>query len=188
LQAADILLYKPAGVPVGIDQEQHLELTRVIARTFNKRFGNTFPVIKSIPSEIPKVMSLTHPGKKMSKSHGAKSYIALHDEPKVIHKKLAKAVTGDINSPGSQNLLQLLKIFSPGAYREFSSQKEISFKDLKESLANAISDHFSEYREKKKELLKKPDEVISIFEDGAKKARAVAKDTMKEVKRKIGLV
>jgi tryptophanyl-tRNA synthetase len=93
LMAADILLYKAAAVPVGQDQFQHLELTRKIARFFNNRFGDTFQEPKEIITSTPKIMSLTDPTKKMSKSHGPKSYIAINDSPEVIENKIRKAVS-----------------------------------------------------------------------------------------------
>ena len=88
LMAADILIYKAEAVPVGEDQVQHLELTRDIARRFNDKFGKTFPEPKSILTETPKIMSLTDPTKKMSKSGGEKSYIALTDSPEIIKEKI----------------------------------------------------------------------------------------------------
>ena len=91
LQAADILMYKAYGVPVGQDQIQHIELTRKIARFFNNKFGETFPEPKDLITETPKIMSLTDPTKKMSKSHGERSYIGINDEPEVIKKKIKKA-------------------------------------------------------------------------------------------------
>ena len=96
LQAADILMYKAYGVPVGQDQIQHIELTRKIARFFNNKFGETFPEPCDIITKTPKIMSLTDPTKKMSKSHGEKSYIGINDEPEVIQKKMRKAVTASM--------------------------------------------------------------------------------------------
>lgn len=93
LQAADILMYKSSKVPVGQDQIQHIELTRKIARFFNNKFGDTFPEPQDLITETPKIMSLIDPTKKMSKSHGPKSYIAINDEPEVILKKMRKAVS-----------------------------------------------------------------------------------------------
>ncbi|MBW6440912.1 tryptophan--tRNA ligase [Patescibacteria group bacterium] len=93
LQAADILMYKSSTVPVGQDQIQHVELTRKIARFFNNKFGETFPEPKYLITKTPRVMSLLDPTKKMSKSSGPKSYIAINDEPEVIQKKVRKAMS-----------------------------------------------------------------------------------------------
>ena len=115
LQAADILLYHGNLVPVGQDQVQHVELTRVVARNFNKRFGNYFPEAEALLTKVPKVMSLLEPEKKMSKSLGGGHVIELCDEPVVIEKKLKKAVTattGGDKAPGVINLLMLLEKFS----------------------------------------------------------------------------
>ncbi len=99
LQAADILIYKADLVPVGQDQLQHIELTRRIARSFNNRFGSTFPEPKALLTKTPKLMSLINPLKKMSKSGGRKSYIGINDSPQVIRDKIRKAVSAtDIKS------------------------------------------------------------------------------------------
>lgn len=93
LQAADILIYKAGLVPIGQDQIQHLELSRNIAHFFNKKFGETFPEPKALLTETPKIMSLTDPTKKMSKSLGQKSYIGINNEPEIIKEKIKKAKT-----------------------------------------------------------------------------------------------
>ena len=94
LMASDILLYQTDTVPVGKDQEQHVELARTIARKFNQRFGETFQVPQTkLPKFGAKIMSLTDPKKKMSKSDSSESYIALFDEPQQIKKKIMSAVT-----------------------------------------------------------------------------------------------
>ena len=88
LMAADILIYKSEAVPVGEDQVQHLELTREIARRFNDKFGKVFPEPKPLLTESARIMSLIDPAKKMSKSGGEKSYIAISDSPEVIKEKI----------------------------------------------------------------------------------------------------
>ena len=198
LQAADILIYKPAFVPVGKDQLQHLELTRTIARTFNKRFGRTFPEPEPIITETQNIMSLANPMKKMSKSHGLKNYLALTDEPDVIKEKLSKAVTDtgkDKNaamSPGVKNLFLLLKQFGTDeTYKYFTeahSKGNIKYNELKIKLAEDISSHFADFRAQRKKLLKDPERIKSIFKDGAEKARVTARKTLIEVREKIGLV
>src|SRR3989339_263471 len=137
LQAADILMYHATAVPVGIDQDQHLELTREIARFFNNRFGKTFAEPKTLHTETSKVMSLLEPTKKMSKSLGDNHCIYLSDEPEAIRQKFSRAVSdsGDATSPGGQNLLLLAKIFCAKTdYRRFSDASQagkLSYGELK---------------------------------------------------------
>ncbi|MFA6096133.1 MAG: tryptophan--tRNA ligase [Candidatus Paceibacterota bacterium] len=196
LQAADILIYKADLVPVGQDQVQHVELTRNIARFFNNKFGKTFPESEPILTETPKIMSLIDPTKKMSKSHGPKTYIGINDEPKNIIDKIKKATTdmgttGEM-TPASKNLFLLMEIFGKKEhYNEFLAQHKngtIKYSQFKETLGQDIADYFTPFRERRKELEAKPDEVKKILAEGAEKARKIAHETMKEVKEKIGLV
>ena len=114
LQAADILIYKAELVPVGKDQEQHLELSRNIAVRFNNQFGSIFPEPQPLFTDVPKLMSLAEPTKKMSKSLGDKHVLGLFEAEDSIRKKIRSAVTdlGEESkemSPGVQNLFTLLK-------------------------------------------------------------------------------
>ncbi len=193
LMAADVLLYKGEVVPVGEDQVQHLELSRIIARKFNNAFGKTFPEPKPILNKTARVMSLTEPTKKMSKTGGAA--ILLSDSPEEIKKKLRKAVTATDatgKSEGVDNLMYLLKEFgNQEQYDFFQSQLKdntIQFSHLKDALAEAISEHFKEFREKRKKLLEDPEYLAEVLATGAKKAQAVANKTMEEIKGKIGLL
>jgi tryptophanyl-tRNA synthetase len=195
LQAADILIYKAYAVPVGQDQVQHIELTRKIARFFNNKFGETFPEPKDLITETPRIMSLIDPSKKMSKSHGLKSYIGINDPPEVIKQKLKKAVT-DIGTtgkitPATENLFLLLEILDkPERYKEFANQHKkgiIKYGQLKEVLADDIIDYFAPFRAKREEFETKSEYVKEILADGAERARKIAKETMREVKEKIGL-
>ncbi len=241
LQAADILMYKTDAVPVGQDQLQHIELTRKIARFFNNKFGKTFPEPKDMITETPKIMSLTDPTKKMSKSHGAKSYLGINDEPEVIKKKLRKAVSASnlkelfdkkiisfgldglekslqkeqrkhlkesnaiflsidnnaskkdqFNAYGVVNLYDLLRNFGTKEHRKYFFNKfkkqDIKFSELKDALAEDISNYFAPFREKRKELEANPEYVRKVLSEGAEKARVVAGETMKEVREKVGLV
>ncbi len=192
LQAADILMYKTDAVPVGQDQLQHIELTRKIARFFNNKFGETFPEPKDIITETPKIMSLTDPTKKMSKSRGAKSYLGINDEPEVIKKKLRKAIsTTEYNKDIYSFYASLLENFGTEKNKRYFSEQfkkqNIKFSELKEALAEDISNYFAPFREKRKELENNPDYVKKVLSEGAEKARAIARETMGEVREKAGL-
>lgn len=196
LMAADILIYKAGTVPVGEDQLPHIEFTNVIARKFNHQFGQTFPEVKAKLSNGSRIMSLTDPSKKMSKSLGPKTYIALNDSPEIIKEKMKKAVT-DIGTtqkmtPAAENLFLLLKILGkPGHHEEFLAEHKkgiIKYSRLKEVLAEDIADYFAPFRARRKELEAKPEYVKEVLADGAARARKIAKETMKEVKEKVGLL
>jgi tryptophanyl-tRNA synthetase len=194
LMAADILLYKPVMVPVGEDQQQHIELARVVARKFNSRFGKTFPEPKNYNLKPLRLMSLSDPKKKMSKSE-PKGCVFLDDEPDVIMNKFKKAVTatsGNDSGGGVDNLFFLLETFGEtGVIRQFKNQQKdgsLKFSDVKEYVANQISSHLAPFREKKKAVLKDTEGLAKILGQGAKKAEDIASKTMFEVKQKIGLL
>ena len=193
LMASDILLYKPTGVSVGDDQVQHVELSRTIARKFNNRFGKTFPEPQTFLRKPLRIMSLTDPTKKMSKT--GDEALNLDDEPKEIHRKLKKAVTATTaggKSPGEENLMLLLSHFGTQQelrhFTEAQASGSLKFSELKEILAHNISEYFAEFREKKKELLYKQDYLAEVLGHGASRARLVAQETLLEVKQKIGLL
>ncbi len=193
LMAADILLYKPTGVSVGDDQVQHVELSRVIARKFNHHFGKTFPEPRTFLTKPLRVMSLTDPEKKMSKT--GDEALLLDDEPKEIMRKLKKAVTASEpgkKSPGVENLFLLLEHFGTQEeiqfFRDAQRANALKFSELKETLAKKIAAYFEPFREKKQALLDKPDYLAQILGDGAAKARQTAQATLMEVKEKIGLL
>jgi tryptophanyl-tRNA synthetase len=209
LMAADILMYKATAVPVGEDQIQHVELTRVVAKKFNNRFGKTFSEPQTYIRKPLRIMSLADPTKKMSKTPapvsarggsgagqaGDESALFLDDSPEVIHRKLKKAVTATESgqkSAGEENLMLLLSHFGKAdEIRHFTEEQttgKLKFSELKEALAKNIADYFAEFREKKKELLAKPDYLAEVLGEGANKARAVAQQTLLEVKQKIGLL
>lgn len=195
LQAADILLYHAEYVPVGEDQLQHLELSRIIARKFNNRYGAYFPEIKPVLSETIRVMSLNNPVKKMSKSLGPKSYIALRDKPEIIKKKIAGAVTDSLGDTttlgGGHNLLTLFKEFAPAKdFQKYEQEYELhslSYAKLKQDLAERIITFLRPIQEKQAYYEKHPDEVHRILEKGALQARTRAQKTLKEVRKIVGL-
>jgi tryptophanyl-tRNA synthetase len=147
LMAADILLYKTEVVPVGEDQVQHLELTRDIGKRFNNTFGELFMVPEPfINQQTARIMSLTDPKKKMSKSDGEKSYIALTDPPEVIRKKIMGAVTEtdplfsfEKSGPAVLNLLRIYRAFSDEEPADIENRfAGRGYKEFKESLADLI--------------------------------------------------
>ena len=198
LMAADILIYKSDAVPVGEDQIQHLELARDLARRFNVKFGKTFPEPKSLLTETPRIMSLTDPTKKMSKSREEKSYIAIKDSPKKIRIKIKNAVsdTGGGESKGGKNLLSMFKAFAEtnsekSEYEKFKNDHnagELKYSEFKPRLSELIADNFSQYRKKHSEFSKNPGYVKKALAEGALKASAIAEKTLTEVKEKIGLI
>lgn len=196
LMAADILLYKPEQVPVGHDQLQHLELTNTVGRKFNHRFGKTFKEITPYIQKPVRVMSLTNPERKMSKSEPG-SFVNIFDEPEEIHKKLSKALTAT-DAPsgemprGVKNLFDLLLEFgSQEVYADFSksyTDGTIKYSELKETLADAIARYFEPMRQKRVELDTQTKEISKIIANGAQKAAKMANATLKDVKDKIGLI
>lgn len=194
LQAGDIFLYNAEFIPVGEDQLQHLELARTLARKFNSRFGKTFREPKGLLTQTPRVMSLKDPARKMSKSE-PDGCIFLDDSPEVIHKKIARAVTDSDSAifydpakkPGLSNLLELYGAFvgkDPRAIAiDFEGKR---YSDLKASLANVIVNHFVKFRENKKKLVAKPNDIKKILDAGSKKAGKVAEKKIAEIKKKVG--
>jgi len=197
LMAADILLYKTQVVPVGKDQEQHVELARTIARKFNKKFGQTFiePKVK-LAKEGAKIMSLTDPKKKMSKSIPT-GCLYLFDEPEVIRKKIMSSVTDLekqvkydlIKKPGISNLLTIYSLFSGKPIKDIEKKfKDQGYAKFKEKLADLLIKELEPLRKKRKELLSRQVYIEEILEQGARKAKTIAQETMAEVKKKTGLI
>ena len=194
LMAADILLYKAEMVPVGEDQMQHLELARVVARKFNTTFGEYFPEPQASLTKATRVMALNDPNCKLSKSI-PNSYIALTDEPDEIRDRVKRAVTassvdGEMGL-GVKNLFTLLEAFAPKEvydrfYLDFENNT-LKFSELKPALAEAIIAELTPIREKRAELLAKPQILQEIVEAGAERARREAKEHMREIKDLMGL-
>jgi tryptophanyl-tRNA synthetase len=192
LMAADVLLYKSVVVPVGEDQVQHLELARTIARKFN-RIEKIFPEPKALINKSARVKSILNPEKKMSKSGDTPIYIS--DSPEIIRAKLKKAITATESSgrsAGVDNLMALLKEFgSPDQAQYFQKAMRsgtAQYSELKETLTEAISNYFAEFRERRQELMEEPEVIARALTDGAERAREMAKETIKEVKKSVGLL
>lgn len=194
LMAADILLYKAELVPVGEDQLQHLEVARVFARHFNNVFGQTFPEPQSRLTAATRVMALNDPAKKMSKSIPG-STIMLTDSDDVIRKQIKKAVTdvggsGESMSPGVANLFNLLKIFSTpetvAFFEEQFREGKLRYGDLKKTLGDDIAARLGTFRQRRQELESKPGLVKDILADSAAQVRKIARQTLDEVREKVG--
>ena len=197
LMASDILLYQTDMVPVGKDQKQHVELTRTIAGKFNKQFGNTFKIPRTLLSKSgAKIMSLQNPKKKMSKTDNLKGYIGLFEEPKEIQKKIREAITDTgrkVNyntekKPGISNLLTIYSLFSGKSIKEIEKKfKGKGYAEFKKSLAKLLINSLEPFRQKRKELLKREVYVKEILKQGKRKAQVIAQSTMQDVKKKMGL-
>ena len=197
LMAADILLYQTELVPVGEDQEQHVELARTIARKFNQKFGETFKIPEAKLSKSgARIMSLREPTKKMSNTDSQESYIGIFEEPSDINKKIMSAVTdtgkqikyNQIKKPGISNLLTIYSSFSGKTIKELENKfKNKGYAEFKKSLAELLINSLEPFRKKRKELLSREVYVNEILEQGRKRALIIAESTMSDVKKKMGL-
>jgi tryptophanyl-tRNA synthetase len=198
LMAADILLYQTEIVPVGQDQKQHVELARTIARKFNQRYGQTFkiPEIK-LPKLGAKIMSLTEPLKKMSKSDAFESYVGLFDSPDEIRTKIIKAVTDfgkevkydPKRKPGISNLLTIYSLFSNKTIKEAEKEfKRKNYAFFKKELAELLIIKLETFRRKRKELLIREVYIKEILSQGKKQAQIIAQSTIQAVRQKMGLI
>ena len=199
LMAADILLYKTNLVPIGEDQLQHIELTRMIARKFNSTFGETFAIPEPfINKEGKRIMGLDDPSKKMSKSaENTKNYIALLDSPETIREKIKAAVTDSAseikydmeNKPAISNLLTIYSLFSRKTIAELEKEYDgKNYSVFKNDLAEIIIEGLSPIQKKYKELSANPDYIKKVLRNGAEKAKTIASQTMSEVRSKIGFL
>lgn len=197
LMAADILLYDADIVPTGLDQKQHLELTRNLAERFNSKHGETFVVPTPVIAKTgAKIMSLTEPTKKMSKSDpNPKAYIALLDDINVAKKKIKSAVTDsdgkvkydEVNKPGISNLLTIYSCISNLSIEELEEKyKDSNYATFKEDLANVVAELLTSIQEKYNALLKSK-ELDAILDQGRDYANYLANRKIAKVYNKIGL-
>ena len=162
LQAADILAYRAHFVPVGDDQRQHLELTRELARRFNHRFGEVFPVPDPLYTETARLKSLADPSRKMSKSLGPNHYVGLFEDSDSVRAKVRAAVTdsGDVPegemSPGVSNLLTILEACgaedSAAAMREEYRARTLRYSDLKDEVADRLVELTASMRQRRRQI------------------------------------
>lgn len=197
LQAADILMYKAQKVPVGRDQQQHVELARDIARRFNSVFGETFVEPRAVVGRSASVRSLADPEKKMSKSLGEKHYVGLMESAESIERKITRAKTdcgapepNGLMSPGVENLFRVLAALDLATaleLKEIYEDGKLMYSSLKRAVHRAVKEELAPIRERREELESSPDRVKEILRDGAKRAQAIAMGTMKEVREKVGV-
>lgn len=196
LMAADILIYDADVVPVGDDQRQHLELTRALARTFNSRFGKTMKEPKALFNETARVMSLSNPEQKMSKSIPS-GCLFLSDPPATVKKKVMAATTDSKSKigydpkkrPAVSNLIDIYAGFSGLSPKEVVQKySDSGYAQFKTELAEVINESLAPFRKKRAQLLKDKKGVMKVLADGDKKARARAEKKLAEVKAKVGLI
>ncbi len=194
LMTADIILYKAEVVPVGEDQLPHLELAREIVRRFNDKFGPTFPEPEARLTQFPIILGLD--GKeKMSKSLG--NYLEVAATPEETRKKIGEAVTDvtrirrtDVGHPEVCNVYSLRKFFTPDVLDELTvacRTAKIGCVECKKQLAEGINRVLAPVREKRAQIAKDPAYVKDVLADGAKRAKVLARPTLDEVKKKMGL-
>ncbi len=199
LQAADILIHRAKYVPVGKDQEQHLEMARNFAQRFNHRYGELFPepLAFNYGSELIKVPSLDGAGK-MSKSENQFATLYLADDDDMIRKKVMKAKTDtgptEINSQMPdyiQNLFQLMSLVSePSAVEKFTSDfnnASIRYGDMKKQLAEDMVQFITPIRQRAEQIYNDKTYLKTVIEEGAEKARASAAKTIEQAREMIGL-
>ncbi|MFT8871711.1 MAG: tryptophan--tRNA ligase [Sporolactobacillus sp.] len=197
LMAADILLYQTELVPVGADQKQHMELTRDLAERFNKKYGETFTLPDAyIPPVGARIMSLAEPTKKMSKSDAnRKATIFTLDPEEAIIKKIKSATTDAENDirydreqkPGISNLLDIYSLCSGRSINELSAAyASKGYGEFKTDVAEAVACTLRPIRERFNELYGSP-ELDRVLDEGAEKAEAIARKTLKDAERALGI-
>lgn len=197
LMAADILLYQADVVPVGVDQKQHLEITRDIAERFNNIYGDVFTIPEAyIGKKGAKIMSLQEPGKKMSKSDtNANATILLLDDTDTIIRKFKRAVTDSESEvryaeekPGISNLRDIYSAVTGKTYEEI--EKEFAGKgygDFKLAVGETVADHLKPLQERYEQLKKDKAYIESMIKQNDEKAAYYANKTLRKVQKKVGL-
>ena len=197
LMASDIILYDANVVPIGQDQKQHLELTRDIAERFNAKYGETFVIPEGYMSKnAAKIMSLTDPLKKMSKSDdNPKSYISMLDDINVAKKKIKSAVTdSDMEvrfdkeaKPGISNLLTIASAIENKEIKDIEAEfKGKTYAEFKEYVANVVADLLTNIQAKFNTIINSK-ELDQILDDGRDYANYLANKKIAKVKNKVGL-
>jgi tryptophanyl-tRNA synthetase len=192
LMAADILIFRSDVVPVGQDQIQHLEMTRDMAGYFNHTYGEVFPLPQEKLGEAAKVPGTD--GQKMSKSYG--NTIEIFAEGNALKKTIMGIKTDSLTpeqpkDPETNTLYQLYCLFANADEQKALADRfragGLGYGEVKTMLLDKINQHFAPFREKRKELVARPDYVEDVLREGAKKARAEAQKTMDLVRKAVGL-
>ena len=189
LQAADIIMYKPYGVPVGVDQAPHVEITREIARRFNHIYGNVFPEPELILTETPKILGMDR--RKMSKSYG--NAIFLSDAPEQIREKVSRMITdpqrarrSDPGNPDVCNVFSFHKLYTPAEdVKEIDRdcrQAKIGCVECKKKMAESLIVALEPVREKRAYYEAHPEQVDEVIAEGCDKAAKTARATMEDVR------
>ena len=198
LQAADILLYRATHVPVGQDQHQHIQLAQDLAISFNKKFGDTFPVPHSLLNDnaSQRIKSLRDPSKKMSKSSkDPKSRIEVLDEPNIVLERVKKAVTDCTSKvtyepesrPGVSNLITIHSMLTGKTPDQICLEmQELDTGMYKLVVADVIIEELSPIREEFAKLIAEPAYLQQVLRDGTEKATEIATDCWHQVREKVG--
>jgi tryptophanyl-tRNA synthetase len=201
LMAADILLYQPDYVPVGGDQKQHVELCRDVAERFNGVYGDVFKIPEPyIPKVGARVMSLTTPTSKMSKSdHDQNGCVYLMEKPEDIARKFKKAVTDSDTErcvrfapeekPGVANLMSIYSACTGKTFEEIEREFDgLGYGAFKPAVGEAVIETLRPIREEAQRLMKDKAYLESVYRDGAEKAERIANKTLRKVYKKVGFV
>ena len=195
LMAADILLYKTDIVPVGVDQKQHIEITRDIAERFNGIYGDVFTVPEAyIPEVGRKIISLTEPEKKMSKSDTSGGSISMFDDRDTIIRRIKRAVTDSGSEVryaegkhGINNLMTIYSCFTGSSFEQIEKEFDgLGYGSFKEAVGFAVADGVGRIQEKYKAYLDDRDYLDNLMKDGAARAARIAQRTLDKVYKKVG--
>lgn len=198
LQAADILIYNADFVPVGKDQEQHLELTRTVAQRFNNQVKKEyFTIPECLFTETPKIMSTADPSRKMSKSAGEKHYISVFADEARLRKQIRSAVTDSGDTPegemsaGVKNLFEILRACGADeAHAEMMKNHEsgaLRYSEFKDVVADAVVGLCAEFKARKEEALANKKDIKYKIKQSSAEIRKTAQQTIKDVKELAGL-
>ena len=197
LMAADILLYQPDYVPVGEDQKQHVEITRDIAQRFNSVYGDVFKIPEPMIAKTgARIMGLTTPGDKMSKSI-PDGCVFIMDNPDVIAKKFKRAITDSDtencvrydkeNKPGVANLMNIYSTITGKTFDEIEKEFEgKGYGAFKPVVGEAVIEHLRPIREEAERLIKDKAYLDSVYKAGAERASYMANKTLRKVYKKVG--
>ncbi len=197
LMAADILLYQPDYVPVGEDQKQHVEITRDIAQRFNSVYGEVFKIPEPMIAKTgARIMGLTTPGDKMSKSI-PDGCVFIMDTPDVIAKKFKRAITDSDtencvrydkeNKPGVANLMNIYSTITGKTFEEIEKEFEgMGYGKFKPVVGEAVVEHLRPIREEAERLIKDKAYLDSVYKEGAERASYMANKTLRKVYKKVG--